>query len=63
VGAWRASAGISINSQIQTKTTAASPAVYRVEPQDQLKLGEYAFYLRTAGASTQDAFLFAFSVE
>ncbi len=62
-GAWRASEGISINSQIQTNTSLASADVYKVEPQGELKAGEYAFYLRTAGASTQDAFLYAFSVE
>lgn len=62
-GAWRASEGISTNSQIQTNTSLASPSVYKVEPQEELKAGEYAFYLRTAGASTQDAFLYAFSVE
>jgi hypothetical protein len=62
-GAWRASEGISINSQIQTNTSLAAPSVYKVEPQEALTSGEYAFYLRTTGASTQDAFLYAFSVE
>jgi hypothetical protein len=62
-GAWRTSEGISINSQIQTNISLASPNVYRVEPQGELEAGEYAFYLRTSGASTQDAFLYGFSIE
>jgi tetratricopeptide (TPR) repeat protein len=62
-GLGRASEGISINSQIQTKIEVAEPGVYRVEPASDLKQGEYAFYLRTRGASTQDAFLYDFSVE
>ena len=62
-GLGRASKGISINSQIQTDISLASPGVYKIEPASSLDDGEYAFYLRTSGASTQDAFLYDFSVE
>jgi len=62
-GLGRESKGISINSQIQTDIKAVSPKLFMVIPAGTLKSGEYAFYLRTSGASTQDAFLYDFSVE
>jgi hypothetical protein len=62
-GAGRASAGVSINSEIQIHIDRVSASVYRVTPADNLTDGEYAFYLRTNGARTQDAFVYDFSVE
>jgi hypothetical protein len=62
-GLGRESKGISINSQIQIDISAVSPKVFKVTPARSLKTGEYAFYLRTSGASTQDAFIYDFSVE
>ncbi len=62
-GFGRQSEGISINSQVQTDIREDSSRVFKVVPAGSLKPGEYAFYLRTSGARTQDAFLFDFSVE
>ncbi|HMD86175.1 MAG TPA: hypothetical protein VKO18_15900 [Terriglobia bacterium] len=62
-GLGRESKGISINSQIQTDIRAVSAKLFKVVPTGGLKSGEYAFYLRTNGASTQDAFIYDFSVE
>jgi hypothetical protein len=44
-GAWRASSGISIRSQLQFTRKRIEPDLYQLTPAEQLKAGEYAFYL------------------
>ena len=44
-GAWRASEGISIRSQLQAARKQIEPDLYRVSPAAELKRGQYAFYL------------------
>jgi len=44
-GAWRASSGISIRSQLQVTRKRIEPDLYRLAPADELKPGQYAFYL------------------
>jgi hypothetical protein len=44
-GAWRASQGISIRSQLQVMRKRTEADLYKLTPAEELTRGEYAFYL------------------
>ncbi len=60
-GAWRASAGISIRSQLQVTRNQIEPGLYRLTPARELKPGEYALYLFRG--YDLPGFVYDFSVE
>jgi hypothetical protein len=54
--------GVSVSSQVQVYITRVSDTIYKIIPADDLRPGEYAFYVRTSHEHTQDAYLYDFSV-
>jgi hypothetical protein len=60
-GAWRASSGISIRSQLQVTRKRIEPDLYRLAPADELKPGQYALYLFRG--YDLPGFVYDFSVE
>jgi len=60
-GAWRASSGISIRSQLQVTRKRIEPGLYRLAPADELKPGQYALYLFRG--YDLPGFVYDFSVE
>ena len=60
-GAWRASSGISIRSQLQVARKQIEPDLYRLSPAEELKRGQYAFYLFRG--YDLPGFVYDFSVE
>jgi hypothetical protein len=60
-GAWRASSGISLRSQLQVVRKQIEPDLYRLTPADALKPGQYALYLFRG--YELPGFVYDFSVE
>ena len=66
-GSWRGSTGVSVRHQIDYDASEISPGLYKLTPAQNLKAGQYAFYMfrgfEHASTKAGQGFVFDFQVE
>ncbi|HEX5432866.1 MAG TPA: hypothetical protein VFY05_01405 [Candidatus Angelobacter sp.] len=60
-GLLRGSNGVSLRWQVQTESDEVTPGIYRIRPMDDLRTGEYAFYVYRG--EQLPPYLYPFSIE